>query len=228
MTGATGNIYCGLHEFVEMAFLLHLLRRGDVFVDVGANIGSYTILASKVCGARTIAFEPDPGAGAQLRRNIALNGVGADVTVHEVALAAKSGEIPFSVGLDTMNHANPPEGTAVRLARASSLDEVHGLGEPLLIKLDVEGFEEEVLAGAMRVLASPSLIAIQSEAQGPAIEQLLTSSGFVRMHYDPFARALSISPIGYRTSNAIFVRDRAEVERRVKEAPRRTIVGVAV
>jgi hypothetical protein len=58
MTGATGNIYCGLHEFVEMGFLLHLLRPDDLFLDVGANIGTYTILGAGVCKARTIAFEP--------------------------------------------------------------------------------------------------------------------------------------------------------------------------
>ena len=40
MTGATGNIYCGLHEFSDMAFLLHLLRPDDLFVDIGANIGA--------------------------------------------------------------------------------------------------------------------------------------------------------------------------------------------
>jgi hypothetical protein len=46
MTGATGNLYVGLHEFEEMAFLLPFLRRGDLFADVGANVGSYTILAA--------------------------------------------------------------------------------------------------------------------------------------------------------------------------------------
>lgn len=56
MTGATGNIYCGLHEYRDMAFLLHLLRADDLFVDIGANIGSYTILASAVCGARAITI----------------------------------------------------------------------------------------------------------------------------------------------------------------------------
>src|SRR5579863_4327451 len=73
MTGATGNIYCGLHEFEDMAFLLHFLRPDDLFVDIGANIGSYTILASGVRRARTIAFEPDPVTFAALSRNIALN-----------------------------------------------------------------------------------------------------------------------------------------------------------
>jgi hypothetical protein len=44
MTGLTGNIYAGLHEFADMAFLLHFLRPSDVFADVGANVGSYTNL----------------------------------------------------------------------------------------------------------------------------------------------------------------------------------------
>lgn len=42
MTGATGNVYCCLNEFADMGFLLHLLRKGDLFIDVGANIGSYS------------------------------------------------------------------------------------------------------------------------------------------------------------------------------------------
>ena len=55
MTGATGNYYCGLHEFEDMGFLLHFLRPGDLFVDIGANVGSYTILASAEVGARSTA-----------------------------------------------------------------------------------------------------------------------------------------------------------------------------
>ena len=48
MTGATGNIYCGLHEFEDMAFLLHFLRPCDAFVDAGANI-VYTIRLASGC-----------------------------------------------------------------------------------------------------------------------------------------------------------------------------------
>ncbi len=73
MTGTTGNIYCGLHEYADMSFVLHLLRPGDLFLDVGANIGSYTILASAVCGADTIAVEPDKTTASYLSRNIAAN-----------------------------------------------------------------------------------------------------------------------------------------------------------
>ena len=45
MHGVTGNVYCGLHDFAEMSFMLHLLRAGDLFADIGANVGSYTVLA---------------------------------------------------------------------------------------------------------------------------------------------------------------------------------------
>jgi hypothetical protein len=70
MTGATGNIYAGLHEFPDMAFVLHFLRPCDVFADVGANVGSYTILASGVVRCHTVAFEPDPLTAAALERNV--------------------------------------------------------------------------------------------------------------------------------------------------------------
>jgi hypothetical protein len=51
MTAATGNIYVGLMAFEEMGFLLHYLRPGDVFFDIGANVGTFTILASKAVGS---------------------------------------------------------------------------------------------------------------------------------------------------------------------------------
>lgn len=44
MTGATGNVYCGLHEFEDMALVLHALRPDDLFVDIGANVGSYSMI----------------------------------------------------------------------------------------------------------------------------------------------------------------------------------------
>ena len=62
----TGNIYCGLAEFADMAFVLHVLRAGDLFVDIGANAGAYTLLASSVAGAKTTCFEPVPATYARL------------------------------------------------------------------------------------------------------------------------------------------------------------------
>jgi FkbM family methyltransferase len=56
-----------------MSFLVHYLRQDDVFVDVGANIGAYTVLAAAAAGARTYAFEPSPAAVHSLRDNLALD-----------------------------------------------------------------------------------------------------------------------------------------------------------
>lgn len=52
MTGATQHIYTGLHEFEDCGFLLHLLRAGDLIVDIGANVGVYTVLAAGAIAVR--------------------------------------------------------------------------------------------------------------------------------------------------------------------------------
>ena len=69
MTGATGNIYTGLLEFDDMAFVLHALRPDDLFADIGANIGVYSVLAAKNAGASVIAVEPIPSTSVHLKNN---------------------------------------------------------------------------------------------------------------------------------------------------------------
>jgi FkbM family methyltransferase len=224
MTGATGNIYCGLHEFVEMGFLLHLLRPNDLFLDIGANIGSYTILASKVCGARAVAFEPDPETARALRRNIAMNHLDALAIVREIALGGHTGDVAFTIGLDAMNRVAGADDKSVRMVPVRRLDDIPDAAAPTLIKLDVEGFEEQVLAGASGVLASPSLLALQSELCSPVVQETLKSFGFEAVFYDPFRRAASSTPFGY-TSNSLFIRNFEAVKRRLVQAPSRTVVG---
>ena len=72
-TGLTGNIYTGLHEFADMGYLLHVLRADDLFIDAGANVGSYTLLACAAKGARGVAFEPIPSTWRRLVENVRLN-----------------------------------------------------------------------------------------------------------------------------------------------------------
>ena len=99
MTGATGNWYCGLHEVREMAFVLHLLREDDHFLDVGANIGSYTILAGGGVGARVTAVEPIPETFAHLERNVALNGLASQVRTCRLGLSDQTSILRFTTGL---------------------------------------------------------------------------------------------------------------------------------
>jgi hypothetical protein len=135
MAGATGNIYVGLQEFEDMMLVLHFLRKGDLFLDIGANVGSYTILASGVCRATTWAFEPDPDAVRSLKRNLVINDLNKLVTVYELALGDADGEIPFTVGYDTGNRVsssfgeknvrNGPSATAGRSNRRGILPNHH-------------------------------------------------------------------------------------------------------
>ena len=225
MTGATGNIYCGLHEFVDMAFLLHVLRPGDLFVDIGANIGSYTVLASKVCGARTICVEPDPVTAAALRRNIAANGIENRVNVEETALGGSEGTVKFTVGLDTINRVAGQEDTNVQEVRLVRLDAVLDGEQPVLIKMDVEGFESEVLRGAAETLAKSSLLGIITEDTEPGVVDTLAEHGFSRWYYDPFNRELSQSGPLQQSNNGIFLRTDPVITDRLRSARKYGVLG---
>jgi FkbM family methyltransferase len=100
MTGATGNLYCGLHEFYDMTFLIHFLRPEDFFVDVGANVGSYTVLAGSHVGARTFSVEPVPSTFSKLINNISINHLNERVTPFNLALGSKKGSVKFTSSFD--------------------------------------------------------------------------------------------------------------------------------
>src|SRR5581483_151830 len=122
------------------------IREGDRFADIGANIGIYTIAAARR-GARVVSFEPNPRVAGLLRRNVALNGMGDRVDVREVALAASPGETHLAIRgtLDMGANIDQSGGVAVR---------AETLSEPFdVAKIDVEGYEYEVLRGAAALLA---------------------------------------------------------------------------
>jgi FkbM family methyltransferase len=228
MTGATGNIYAGLHEFADMAFTLHFLRPDDLFLDVGANIGSYTLLASGVCKARTISFEPDPQTMVLLRRNIDLNGLHERVLLQQTAVGAEEGEVEFTLGRDTGNHVT--KGNAERTQRVSmqTLDSVAALTPPTMIKVDVEGYEAQVFRGAQAVLKSPLLKAVITEGQRPADIAPLLSAGFAQYEYDPFQRTLN-PPARHRSANnALFLREPSFAEARLMTSSSFQVLGYTI
>lgn len=124
MTGATGNIYVGLHKFADMTFVLHVLRGGDLFVDIGANIGSYTVLAAGA-GATCITFEPSSAAFAWLERNVRLNGIAEHTELHQQAVGAQSGNMALTTDGDTVNHivTDPADGSRTETVAMITLDE---------------------------------------------------------------------------------------------------------
>jgi len=103
-TGVTGNIYVGVHDFKEIFFSLHLMRREDVFVDIGSNVGFYCISVSHIIGAKSFAFEPIKKTFNRLVYNIKLNQLEQTVTAINSAVGSSSGKIKMTADLDTVNH----------------------------------------------------------------------------------------------------------------------------
>src|SRR5690606_18092896 len=103
-TGLTGNIYVGLQEYEEMAFILQALRAGDLFIDVGANSGAYTILACGAVGCDAYAFEPVPETFARLTENVRLNAIDGRVRCTGRAVGSTAGTLTMTSRRDTSNH----------------------------------------------------------------------------------------------------------------------------
>ncbi|MEL6939486.1 MAG: FkbM family methyltransferase [Cyanobacteria bacterium J06598_1] len=200
MTGATGNVYAGLHEFEDMAFVLHALRPDDWFVDVGANIGSYTVLAAAAVGSNCVALEPVPAAYAHLLDNMSLNGVSDRVEPLNIGLGDKNTTLHFSADQDTMNHVVAPSETSENSVevQVKRLDEVLQGRTPTVIKIDVEGWETNVVAGAESVLSQVEPLAVLMEFglgerygfDDQDLYEKMLNLGFEAVSYSPFDRQI--------------------------------------
>jgi FkbM family methyltransferase len=156
--------YFGTYERKESVLIRRILRPGDVFWDIGANLGYYTLLGAACVGptGRAVAFEPFPAAWARLQRNVGLN------TFPQVRLVNAA----VSSGAGTGNlyfHRNVPDGIASLdipnshllsvACRTLSLDGFVADGTerpPTVMKIDVEGSEKTVLDGAVGLLSGPT------------------------------------------------------------------------
>jgi FkbM family methyltransferase len=240
MTGATGNVYTGLHEFEDMAFVLHVLRTNDLFVDVGANVGSYTILASAAGGAKTIAIEPIPITYGHLVDNIDLNGVRALVTTHNIGIGRERGELSFTSTLDTVNHVlgSAESGVASTKIPVDTLDEMLGQLNPTIIKVDVEGFETCVVDGAEQTLRGDSLLAVIMELNGSGerygfdestLHARMLEYAFRPFTYSPFTRQLlSLEGKNSTSGNTLYIKNLERVQERLASAQSFTVLGQTI
>lgn len=136
-------------------------RSGDVVADVGANIGLYAIALAKRVGdgGKVHAFEPDPANFRALGRHCHLNQVTARVVAHQVAVAGADDRVAFEAGRGPESHIG--SGALVSEVDCVRLDSVFAGDRIDILKIDVEGFEEEVLKGASGLLSD--------RARGPRI-----------------------------------------------------------
>jgi FkbM family methyltransferase len=156
-TSAAMALYANPPDLPEMLAWRRALRDGGLFIDVGANVGTYTIWAAEL-GAEVIALEPADDTFALLRENIELNGY--QVTAMRAAAGDHCGTARFTAGRDAGNSLDPAGPVEARLVTVDSLiGDRHVTG----LKVDVEGFEIDVLRGCARALADRRIGLIQLE-----------------------------------------------------------------
>lgn len=202
----------GHWESSGTAIVLQLLRGDADFVDIGANIGWYSLVAAHALGARghVHSFEPEPRNLAKLKSNILINNL-ENITVNEWALSSKSGTATLHVSdINLGDHSlfalNSRPGIKNvlrdRLDRYKGIDHVR----PLVIKLDVQGGEFDVLEGARGVMeiqtrdlvllceVAPAALAAAGRSTSE-LASLLSGFGFAAALVDP--RSPRIIPMSW-------------------------------
>lgn len=213
------HLYCfGTYEAAETELVGRLVRPGMTVVDLGANVGYYTLLFGKLVGARgrVLAFEPEPDNFMRLEQNIAAGGL-SNIQARRSAVAEEAGEThlclsPANFGA---HHIRPPGAEDRRVANNEisvpcvTLDDVIGRRDPPVdfLKMDIEGAEFRALQGMRRVLGDSPNIMIMSEynhsalraggADPEAFLEALAELGFrfFAIHRRCRLKALSISEI---------------------------------
>lgn len=147
------RIWLGGFEPAKMALAVTLTNRDGVAIDIGANVGVYTLLFSSAVGAggRVIAIEPNPENLAFIQRHIELNAI-KNVTVIAAAAGDRSGSVAFDCGETSSTGRIDTNGGLV--VRCVTVDEVmdQAGGRASVVKIDVEGGELDVLKGARATL----------------------------------------------------------------------------
>lgn len=184
------------------AFLRERVRPGAVCVDVGANVGVYVLQFAHWSGptGRVVAFEPNPGARAVLRKHVEMNGLDERVTVVPAAVGARSGEaVLYAADADGMSRLGEPNRAIAERVRevavpVVSLDDycaAEGLAPDWLF-IDIEGFEIAALEGAR------ALIETRGKGLGLVVEMhpnVWDSAGTTREQAEGLLAELKLRPV---------------------------------
>lgn len=203
-------IYRRLADYQEMRFLLDFLRPGDTFVDVGANVGVYSLLACSVPGVGVAAFEPSSATFEKALENIRLNALEDRVNLVRKAVGSAEKDALVTTGRASMNSlVESGSGTETEAVEVTTLDAaLRGREAVTLVKIDVEGWEAEVLEGAADLLRTqkPALLVEVNDVEG--LEEIRQRYGYRCVRYLPADRRLVAANLaGSKGFNAILVPD---------------------
>jgi FkbM family methyltransferase len=209
ITEATGRypyFYRSAYEPAVTDAIVTALRPGDVFIDVGAHAGYFTVLAARIVAPRghVVAFEPHEGARDALERTVQRNEMSAWVDVVPAALADSDGSGVLFVDNEASSRStlepnlSPARqsgafragATVTTMAFDSWMVARPDLSERVrCVKIDVQGAEGRVLSGMRDLLRRRGLTILCATFAGSQADTILTNAGFQRRHIEPGAPA---------------------------------------
>jgi FkbM family methyltransferase len=210
-------MYANPVDWNEMLAWKAAMGPGSLFVDVGANVGLYTIWCIEE-GAEVLAVEPSRIARERLASNLTLNGYDAEIVA--AALGETEGTLQLTSELDNQNHLvlnSDSDGVATEEVPVLTLDGLVGDRTVDGLKVDVEGAELLVLRGAQRLLAEQRIKLIQLEWNESSlallgqdrtpIAELLTSHGYELFRADEGGHLVPVPDFGF--GEDVFARPRS-------------------
>lgn len=190
--GIVPNIYFKLFDYEDSMFIISHLNSKDIFVDIGANVGHFTLLAAQ-SGAKVIAFEPIKTTFEKLKKNIILNSFEDKVVLYNLGVGDKNEFLNFVTHRDVMNGVAIDKELKGEKIEVVKLDEKLKGIEPSMLKIDVEGYEWFVLQGAQNLLMNNTLkyVLIELNNSGEKfkktdslIHDILVNYGFIPCKYN--------------------------------------------
>ena len=204
----------GMYDYNNMTLIQLLLERGGCFVDVGANVGAFSLVASEQRSARVLAFEPHPVTFAALRSNIDRNRRdNVELVCAAVGRDEGSVTITNTPGSSTTHIATTADRETITVPMVRlDLELAARAIAPLIVKIDVEGFELDVLTGLGAALTGVTVILVEMNGLGQArgggeqaIIDVLENAGFIGpLYYKSRNRRLVVAP-ELAGEDAIFV-----------------------
>jgi FkbM family methyltransferase len=194
-------------EREEFIILSTLLKEGDVFYDIGANVGLYSIFLAAKYKIKCYAFEPDEHAAKLNEQNQILNSITHLVTVFPFAISDVNGFTEFSTELG-INNKIISNGCR-KTVESNKLDNLNHLTKPHAIKIDTEGHELNILRGASSILSSPQLKLLILEYDKTEIHKiinLLKTYQFEPVSLEDGNLKLNTKLHPTRSGNMIFIR----------------------